>query len=157
LESNRSNNWPDIPERTKVFAYEYSIAGNFRAACKRVGIGREHGLRLLRDPLVDEFLADLRRDLAETTIITREFLELEYLTTLEQMNGDVDVANVTKDGDVVMAPRFNGTGKVAVLRDMAKFIGVAEADKSGHGGVNVQINMGDFTGNQPEVEVKTVE
>jgi hypothetical protein len=158
IESNKTNNWPDLHAQAKVFAHEFSIVGNLTKACKRVGIGREKGSRLLRDPLVDAYINDIQEAcLTDSTIITRAFVELALLDQYEKANGEVEVPNVTKDGDVIMGKWWNGSVALGVIKEMKGLAGMnRELGVDGHG-VTVQINMNDFTGAENiEKEVNVV-
>ena len=156
IEYNRKNNWPDIPARTLVFLHEYSIVGDLSAASKKIGTNNATGYRILRDPLVRARLDDLQENLSNATVITRAFVELQYLETLEQVNGDVEVPNVTKDGDVVMAKRFSSSGKIQVLRDMSQFAGMKkEQGLDGHGvTINIDLNAAGYS---PDITVANSE
>lgn len=146
LEYNRSNDWVDVPAKAKVFAHEFSVVGNLTSACRAVGIGRERGARLLKDPLVSAYVAYLQETLVLDTLITRSFVELGLLDVYEKCMGEVDVPNVTKDGDVVMAPRFNAAGAMSALKEMKPLAGMnKEEGVDGHG-VTVKIDLHGFTG-----------
>jgi hypothetical protein len=155
LERNRSSGWPDVSPKAKVFVHEYSVCGNITSACKRVSIGRDRGMRMLRDPIIRAYLDSLEEGLRNDTIITRAFVELQMLETLEQVNGDVDVPNVTKDGEVVWGPRFNGTGKIALLKEMKGLAGMNKEQGIDGTGVTINIDLNAAGYVAPEVEVNS--
>ena len=152
LEYNRSNNWPDVSPQHKVLVHEYSICGDLGAAAKAANMSRPLASRTLRDNLVRSYLDDIHADSRQDSIITRQFVELQYLEYLDQVNGDVEVPVVTRDGDVIMAKKFDSTGKLGALRDMAKFSGMEKNVGSSSGGVVVQFDFSAF-GVQREVGV----
>lgn len=144
VEHNRLNGWPDVPAQAKVFAHEYSVAGNLYDACRAVGIGYPKGSRLLRDPLVTAFVADLQKDLSKDTLFRREFIELTMLETLEQVNGDVDVPTVTRDGEQAFGRMFNANAKIALIKEMKTIIGMDKPQGVGGNGVTVNIDFNSF-------------
>lgn len=154
LEYNRQNNWPDVSDKAKVFVHEYSICGDMKAARRRVGVSMAVGSRLLRDPLVRGYLDDLLEDCRKDSVITREFVELQWLETLEQVNGDTEVAGVTRDGEEYMARVYNANGKISVLKEMGRVIGMTETKAVG--GVSVNIDLSSFTGRGEEEETGVV-
>jgi hypothetical protein len=139
LKYNKENGWPDVPAQTKVFLHEYAIVGNLKNACAKVNIGKDKGSRILRDPLVQGYLADIQEGLYQGTLINRSFVEIQYLEFLEQANGDVPVPHVTKDGDVVIARSFNANAKLGILRDMSQWAGMKK--EQGLNGVGVTISI----------------
>lgn len=152
LEYNKANNWPHLPTAAKRFLQVYSVAGDFRGACKEVGISAQKGARLLKDPLARGYLDHLMEDFRDEAIITRDFLELQLLETLEQVNGEVDIPKVTREGDVVMAKHFDAQAKIAVLKEMKSFAGIRDAGK-GTGSVTVNFDFGAFGARPEEREV----
>ena len=146
LEYNRQNNWPDVSAKAKVFAHEYSICGDMKSARNKVGISMAVGSRLLRDPLVKGYLDELLEDCRKDSIITREFVELQWLETLEQVNGETEVAGVTRDGEEYMARVYNANGKISALKEMGRVIGMTETKSPG--GVSVNIDLSSFTGRE---------
>lgn len=156
LDYNKSNNWPDLTAQQRVFGQEYSLIGSLKDAMEVAKVGRSKALHWLRDPILDAYVADLQAGYAKAKLITREFVELALLEQYEKANGEVDVPNVTKDGDIIMAPRWNGSVAVQVLREMKPLAGMhKETGVDGHG-VSVHINLNDFTGRGVTVEGEVV-
>ncbi len=139
IEYNKSNGWPDLPSQTKVFAHEFAVVGSLGKACAKVGLSKDRGSRLLRDPLVSSFIGNIMEGLSQDSLITRAFLELQMLETLEQLNGDVEVPHVTKDGIIIMAKSYNGTAKANLLLKMATMTGMDK--QRGLNGIGVVINF----------------
>lgn len=140
---NKEKGWPDVPAQAKVFVHEYVATGNLNDAVARIDSSRKVGSRLLRDPLVHAYLQHLQEDLVDHTIITRQFVELEMLQTLDEVSGKVDVPQVTKDGEAFMAPIYNPSSKIALLKEMRSLAGVSGNQDGDSGGVKVVINLGD--------------
>ena len=141
IESNRLSGWPDVDAQTKVFLHEYSVVGSLKNACEKVGVSKDRGSRMLRDPVASAFLEELQEHLSVNTIITRSFVELQMLETLEQCNGDVDVPHVTKDGDIVWGPSFNASGKIALLKEMKGLAGMNKDIGTDGNGVTIHIDL----------------
>lgn len=152
LESNKSNGWMDVRPQHKVLVHEYAIAGSLKDAAAKAGLTTGTASRVLRDPLVRGYLEHLQEHMREESILTRQFVELQYLEYLDQVNGDVEVPMVDRDGNPIMAKKFDSTGKLGALRDMAKFSGMEKNVGSSAGGVTVNFDLSAF-GAEKEVGV----
>jgi hypothetical protein len=118
-----------VPPRTKVFAIEYAKAGNIEAARKKANLSKAQAEELLAHPLVEAYLDDLIADDAEVSLITREFLQTELIYTLQQVNGDVAVPMVTRDGSPASAKTFNAPAKISLLKEMRMFLDVSHPER----------------------------
>lgn len=156
LEYNRNYNWPDLPSQSKVLVHKVvENNGNITQASKVVGIGRSRAARILQDPLVGAYRDDMEAELRRDSLISRHWLELESIDLYEKMIGEQDIPMVTRDGDQIIAKSFNPSGANAAMKTLMVLGGVSTAEGAGtdKGAVNVQINMGDFTGETPEVKI----
>jgi len=152
LDYNKQNGWPDVKSQHKVIVHEYAVAGNVSDAAKAGKVTKATVSKILRDPIVRGYLDFIWEDHRLDSILTRQFVELQYLDFLDQVNGDTEVPIVTKEGDSMMAKKFDATGKLGVLRDMSKFAGMEDKSGNSLGGVSVNIDLSAF-GAEKEVGV----
>ena len=115
-------------------------------------------MRKLRAPLVQGFIAYLQDQRAKASIITREFVEQQYLEILPMLKGEEEVPLITPQGDSYNAKKFHSGETVSVLRDLSKAAGYI-AEEVGHNApVNIQINIGDLAGDDDfKMPVVTIE
>jgi hypothetical protein len=144
LEQNKLNGWMDVPAQTKRFMQEYSISGNLKEACRAIDVSSATGSRLLKDPLARGYLDYLMEDFREESLIRRDFVELQILETLEQVNGDVEVPGVDRDGNPFMGKTFNAQAKIALIREMKDFAGIGGSSGKAAGKVLVNIDLSRF-------------
>ena len=152
VDRNRQTGWKDLPEVDRAFAIEYITNGfNHANAAEAVGLTKSSGLRKLRAPLVQGFIAYLQDQRAKASIITREFVEQQYLEILPKLKGEEAVPLVSPQGDAYEAKKFHSGETVSVLRDLSKAAGYTPEEIKGGAVVNVQRNMQGLCG---EVEIK---
>lgn len=153
IEKNRENNWPDVTPENKVLASEYSIAGSIKDAAAAVGIKPATASRRLRDPLVSAYLDDILAEIRKDSILSRPFIELQYLETLEQANGDVDIHLVDREGNSFMGKKTDLQSKIAVLKRMEELAGLNGGGGSGDsGGTHIHFDLRRFGVSDKEVE-----
>lgn len=139
LESNRLNGFADLPANHRIFALEYFKEPDRFKAAEVAGIAKSGALRVLRDPLVQEFLKYLRDKQEHYTLIDKGFIEVQYLNLFGKLIGEEDVQMVDKDGVAFTAKKFHASEAVSALRDMAKSINFF-GDESPKLSVNVGVN-----------------
>jgi len=153
LERNKLNGWLDVPAQAKRFMQEYSISGNLKEACRTIKVTPATGSRLLKDPLARGYLDYLMEDFREESLIRRDFVELQILETLEQVNGDTEVHCVDRDGHSVLAKSFNAQAKIALIREMKDFAGIGGSQGKAAGKVSVSIDLSRFGVSEQPVDV----
>lgn len=139
LDQNRANGFADLPAKHRLFALEYIKVYDHRSAAVVAGFDADKGIRLLREPLVAEFIADLRQKKEHVSLIDAAFIEVQYLNVLGKLLGEEDIAMVDSDGISRTGRRFHASETVSALRDMAKIAGLHKADGAS---VNVNVNLG---------------
>ena len=143
IERNRETNWADLPDQKKAFAYEYVVNGYKHGnAAETVGLARSGGLRVLRDPLVSAFIQHLQEKHFTTSIITKQFVEDQYLQILPFLKGEEEIPIVNGQGIEGMAKKFHASELTGVLRDLSKVTGYQKEDESNKNITNIQINLG---------------
>lgn len=150
LERQIANGWKDLGEQDRAFAVEYLTNGfKHNNAAEAVGLARSSGLTKLRTPIVGAFIGFLQDQSSTAKLITRQFVEAQYLEILPMLKGEENVPiHDQKSGETVMAKKFHSAEIVSVLRDLGKGTGYIAPDNAGDGGatVNVQINLSDLRG-----------
>lgn len=148
LEANRQNGFMDLPQQHRAFVLEYIKTHDRFDACDVAGISRNQSLKVLRDPLVQEFIKYLNEQKQHYSLIDASFIEVQYLSLYGKLLGEEEVAMVDKDGNTLVRKKFHASESVAALRDMAKMSGVYKEDPVSP--VNVNVNLADvkLTNNQ---------
>jgi hypothetical protein len=154
IEKNRENNWPDVEHKDKLLASEFSIAGSLKDAAAVAGVKPATASRRLRNPLVAAYLDDILAEIRKDSILTRPFIELQMLETLEQANGEVDIHMVDREGNSFTGRKTDLQAKIAVLKEMRGLAGLDKGGGSPDGsGVHVHFDLRNF-GVREEKEVK---
>ena len=147
VDRNRQTGWKDLPESDRAFAIEYITNGfNYADAAETIGLARTSGIRKLRAPLVQGFIAYIQDQRAKASLITREFVEQQYLEILPKLKGEESVQLITPQGDSYEAKKFHSGEVVSVLRDLGKAAGFTPEEVGHSAPVNIQINIGDLAG-----------
>lgn len=141
LASNRLNGFVDLPAQHRLFALEYHKEPNHFKAADECGIARNQALRILREPLVQEFIKYLREKQEHYTLIDKGFIEVQYLTLYGKLLGEEEVNMVDKDGLAFTAKKFHSSEAVAALRDMAKSVEFFKEDPAARVNVNLGVNF----------------
>lgn len=151
VERNQENNWIDLSDQDKAFAYVYILNGyNHLEAAEEVGIARSGALRTLRKPLVSAFISHLQTENFTASRITKDFVESQYLEILPKLKGEEDIAYVTGMGLEVEVKKFHGSELISVLRDLSKSSGYQKEEEINKSQVNIQMNFGAVM-DKPEV------
>lgn len=152
IQRNKEIGWPDIPHQKKAFAHEYILNGyNHREAAKEVGIAASSGIRVLREPLVSAYVAHLQETNFTSQIITKQFVEHQYLELIPFLKGEREIPIVTGSGAEIDACKFHGSELVAVLRDLSKITGYQKEEENNKNLVNIEINFGAVLDNREKV------
>ena len=140
LEANRLNGFAGLPANHRLFALQYHQFPDHREAAEAAGMTRASGIRVIRDPLVQEFLRHLREKQEHYTLIDKGFIEVQYLKLNGKLLGEEEVSLVDKDGCSFIAKKFHASEAVSALRDMAKSIEFFKEEPA----PNVNVNVNNF-------------
>ena len=136
LAEERESGFIRLEQPKRMFALEFVATGSIAEACKAGGIKSDAGRRWLRDPHIAAFIHYLNQQQEHYSLINASFIETQYLSLLGKLLGEEEVALVDKDGAQFRAKKFDGSGAVAALRDLAKISGHYKEDGTT---VNVQV------------------
>lgn len=143
IERQRESNWPDLPTKERAFAHEYIIEYRHRDAAKQSGFSPDNGARLLRKPLVAAYIAYLQEMQLTSNIITKDFINAQYLRLYDMATGLEEQQLVTADGDEYKAKKTELGTAVNIVKEMSKS---TEYEKdTGNKTAAVQVNI-DFGG-----------
>lgn len=148
----RNNNWEGLEPAKRAFAMAYVQSFSHHEAA--VSIGKPSvGLKYIRDPLVRAFISDIQEEYSKISLINKHLVEAKMLETLEKLEGKADVPMVTGQGATFSGKKFHSGETVSLLKEMARMSGMSDDPKGKTSPVNIQINMGDLTGEAPGVTV----
>lgn len=153
IKRNKENNWPDLDIQNRAFAIEYIQDYNHRRAATEVGIPAEKGIRVLRDPLVIGYIATLQEALQTSMIITKDFINVQYMSLLEMATGERESA-VIVEGIQMNAKVTNIPGAVAIVKEMSKAIEYAKETGEKKAPVTVNIDFGALQGPPPNITIE---
>lgn len=143
IERNKVSGWEDLSHQKKAFAYEYLSNGyKHRKAATHAGIAENSGLKVLREPLVSAFIAELQEKHFTSAIITKQFVESQYLELIPFLKGEEEIPIVTGQGEEKNVYKFHASELVGVLRDLSKVTGYQQEEEKNKGMVNIQMNFG---------------
>ena len=146
IKVQKHRGWPDLDPKHREFANEYLINGfKHREAAKEVGVSDP--TRAMRNPLVRAYIANLQELNGNIRLLNQQFVEQRYMELIPKLMGEEEVPIFdVKEGISVNAKKFHSAETVAVLRDLGKASGYQADEEKASQVVNVQINIGDLTG-----------
>ncbi len=152
IERNKKTNWEDLTDQRKAFAYEYIANGyNHRNAAHKVGIAKNSAVRLLREPLVSAFISHLQEEHFTSAIITKQFVEHQYLELIPYLKGEQAIPMVTGQGVELDACKFHASELTAVLRDLSKVTGYVKEEENNKGQVQIFMDFGAVMDNPEKI------
>lgn len=141
VESHRKSHWSELDAKRKAFAYKYIESYDHYAAAQAAGFSRSSGLSLLRDPLVVGFIDDLQRVMGERSIITRDFINVQWMKLLPKLMGEEEVMlGVDKDGMQQEGYKFHAGEAVRAVTELSKSTNFY-AGGTGQANVSININL----------------
>lgn len=131
IDRNRKQGWPDLDLGERAFALEYITDYNHRRAARETGWSPDHGLKLIRRPLVVAFIKDLQDKQSISNIVTEDFVRNMWLSILPKLMGDEEVPMVTAQGEQFRANKFHASEVNAALRELAKSTSFYKEEQGG--------------------------
>lgn len=123
LQEFRDGNWAALSPEKKAFAYAYIENYDHRDAASQIGLSPDMGIRLRRDPFVTAFINDLQSILGERSLITRDFVNMQWLKLLPKVTGEEAVMlGVSKEGLQLEGYEFNAAAAVKILTELSKSV-----------------------------------
>lgn len=144
VKRNIQTDFADLPAQKKAFAHEYIIHYDHLSAAEAVGRPRSSGISLLRDPLLSAYIAHLQNVKLTSSIITKDFINTQYLQLLDQATGKEDIAIVLANGETMMARKTLMGEAVNIIKEMSKSTEYAKDTSQKTAPVSITINTGSF-------------
>ncbi|QYK70228.1 terminase small subunit [Alteromonas phage ZP6] len=143
LAHNEANGWPDLAPDEKAFLANYAQTYSIKEAAEGINsIGAQRGGKLLRNPLAVAFLNQIQDVLASRSVITRDFVNVQWMNLLPKVMGEEEVAMVDREGCGFFGKKFDAAAATKVLTELSKSTNFY-ADGSGQSAsVNISIDLG---------------
>jgi len=146
IERNVISDWPDLDLKKKAFAIEYAFSYNHREAAKEVGFSAGQGIKLIRDPLVVSYIEHLQKQKITSNIITKDYINTQYIKLLEIAMGEVEVPMVDGQGNEFTGKKTLVGEAINIVKEMAKSIEYAKDTGAKTAPVDISINFHDMFG-----------
>ena len=120
IAQNRLEGWPDLTDAQKLFGMTYIESYVINASAEVVGVSAATAGKWLREPLMIEFINDLQSHMSNRSVITKDFVNLQWLKLMPKLLGEEAVPMVNKDGAVFSARKFHASESVSLLKELSK-------------------------------------
>jgi len=147
VERQKANGFQDLPQNKRAFAHEYIIDYKHRRAATETGIPANKGIRLLREPLVAAYIEYLQTMQLTNNIITKDFINAQYLHLYDMATGLEPQCLVTADGDEYMARKTELGTAHNILDKISKSTEYAKETGNKNAPVSISIDFGNLFGN----------
>lgn len=141
---NRENGWPDLSAESQLFAMAYVETYNMSDSAQAANISLVDARKLLRDPIFVSFVNDLQSHLNTRTVISKDFVHLQWLKLLPKLMGEEPVDMVDKNGEGYQERRFHASEAVSLVKELGKIVGVYDGHNDGEDGsvpLNISFNV----------------
>lgn len=146
VKRNRETGWPDLPPKKRGFAHHYVLEYNHRESAEEVGYNASNGIKMLRDPLVAAYIEYLQELQLTSNIITKEFINTNYMKLFEMATGQVDIMMILPDGSQVERKKTMVGEATNILKEMSKSIEYEKGNNTKNAPVSISINFDNLTG-----------
>ncbi|RKZ82591.1 MAG: hypothetical protein DRQ39_10555 [Gammaproteobacteria bacterium] len=146
VSDQKENGWEALTDQKKAFCHAYTMEYNHRESAVEVGFAANSGIRLLRDPLVAAYLAHLQDLQLTSNIITKEYINTNYMKLLEIATGQVEMPIMLATGEQVYGKKVMVGEATNILKEMSKSIEYAKDTGTKSAAVSVSINFGSLLG-----------
>lgn len=138
---NKDNDYVDLDPKKKAFVFKYLESYELRDAAEAVGVSRETARKWLREPLVSAFLNEWQQEMGQRSVITRDFVNQQWLKLLPKVMGEEDVAMVDKEGCAFEAKEFDAVAVTRVLTELSKSTNFYNEGSGSKAAVTVNIDL----------------
>lgn len=132
VEQNRLNGWSDLSEAEQAFALSYIDTYTISTTASQLGFSASKCAAMLRNPLVLEFINDLQKHLSGRSVITKDFVNIQWLKLMPKLLGEESVPMVDKDGISYEAKKFHSSEAVSLLKELSKSTNFYTTDDDGN-------------------------
>lgn len=138
---NKDNDYVDLDPKKKAFVFKYLESYELRDAAEAVGVSRETARKWLREPLVSAFLNEWQQEMGQRSVITRDFVNQQWLKLLPKVMGEEAVAMVDKEGSAFEAKEFDAVAVTRVLTELSKSTNFYNEGSGSKAAVTVNIDL----------------
>ena len=147
VERNKEGGWKDLTDQRKAFAMEYVINYDHRAAAKKVGFALSSGARLIKEPLIGAYISHLQELHLTSSIVTREFINSNYIQLLSMAMGREEIDIVLPNGEGIKATKTSIAEATSILKEMSKGIEYETPNVNAkNSDVSITIDFGNLIG-----------
>lgn len=132
IEANKNAGWFDLTDQQKMFGMAYVETYVIKSSAEAANVSPNTASKWLREPLILEFINELQSHLNNRSVITKDFVNLQWLKLMPKLMGEEEVAMVDKEGDEFMAKKFHSGEAVGLLKELSKATNFYEADDDGN-------------------------
>ena len=142
IQQNKDSGWPDVTPQEKMFAFKYLETFKHRDAGEESEFSPNSGLKLLRKPLINAFIAQIQGEYQQRSIVDADFVRTQWLQLLPKVMGEEEVPIVLADGTQIEARKFHAADSTRVLSELSKSTKFYEGGSGGSGNVSINIDLG---------------
>lgn len=157
IERNRKTNWPDLQPRQKAFVYAFLVNYDHREAAITAGLSANSGIKMLRHPLIEAFVAFQQEKLATNSFITKEYITTHLVNLIPMLTGQVEVPFTLPNGEQCSGKQFKPAELRGVLQDLAKTVEGYDKNQNfggGNSGVTVNIDLKSLVGEDVGITIE---
>ena len=123
IEWNELNDWADVTSEQKLIAYEWvGSMHDVQATSQTMNMSTRKIQSKLRHPWIRAFISHLESQLKFTSILSRAWLEQEWLEQYRRLTGEIPVPFVNRDGDEFGVRKFHPAEVVSALKEIGKLV-----------------------------------
>lgn len=138
---NKDNGYLDLEAKKKAFVFKYLEAYDLTDAAIATGVSRETARKWLREPLVSSFLNEWQQEMGQRSIISRDFVNQQWLRLLPKVMGEEAVAMVDKEGLQYEAKEFDAVAATRILTELSKSTNFYNEGSGTKAAVTVNIDL----------------
>jgi hypothetical protein len=149
VEKERLAGFPSLNSVQRQIALEFVLSGATLAAlAKEMDIPRPAINRMLADPILRAFIAELQKEMAVHRLLNEQWVESQILKNLPKFEGEEPIPIITREGDQVERCKFHGKELIALYKAFG-----GNADQKKNGGVHVTIDFGAMGVSMPSTTI----
>lgn len=100
-----------------MFAYTYLTDLNAGNAAEAIGYSRGQGSKFLRDPLISQFIEELKTEVYSRLTVNADYVRSLWLMAMPKFMGEEEVSKITSNGEV-SGKHFDSSAVVAALKEL---------------------------------------
>lgn len=146
IEREMKSGFASLSTQRKAFAHEYIVDYKHRRAAKETGFSANTGIRLVREPLIAAYVEHLQSLQLTNNIITKDFINAQYMVLYEMSIGEVEQHHVLPDGTPMLIKKTELGTAHNILDKMSKSIEYAKDTGNKTAAVSISIDIDGIRG-----------